>query len=56
MRAKGMKPVTRWVLYLDKPAVRARQEEDGRRIRESPAEQAIMDELEQMQIEDGLWD
>jgi hypothetical protein len=55
MRAKGLKPVTRWVLDLNNPAVRARLEEDGRRIRESPDEQAVMDMLEQMQIEDGIW-
>lgn len=56
MRAKGFKPVTRWVLDLDSPVVRARLAEDGRRLRESATEQAIMDELEQMQVEDGLWD
>jgi hypothetical protein len=56
MRAKGFKPVTRWVLDLSNPVVRARLEEDGRRIRESADEQAVMDMLEQMQVEDGLWD
>lgn len=56
MRAKGLKPVTLWVLDTSNPAVRKRLEEDCRRIRESPDEQAVMDMLEQMQIEDGLWD
>ena len=56
MRAKGLKPVTVWAFDRNDPEFRKRLEEDFRRIRESPGEKEIMDWIEAVQIEDGLWD
>ena len=51
MRARGLKPVTIWTFDVNDPAFRARLAEDMLRIRESPDEQAVMDELEAFQAD-----
>ena len=55
MRAKGLKPVTIWTYDVNDPAFRKRLEEDCRRIRESPAEEEIMAELEGFEADFEPW-
>ena len=55
-RAQGMKPITLWVWDTDNPEIRKRIEDDCRRLRESPDEKAVMDELEAFQADFEPWD
>ena len=56
MRAKGLKQVTIWTYDINDPQVRKRLEEDSRRIRGSAGEKEVMEWIEAMQVEDGIWD
>lgn len=56
MRAKGFAPRTVWTYDLNDPVFRARLAADLDRMRDTPEEQQIMLDFEQMAVEDGLWD
>lgn len=55
-RAQGLVPVTIWTFDINDPVFRKRLEDDCRRLRDDPHEQAIMDELEAFQADFEPWD
>ena len=56
MRAKGLKPVTIWTYDINDPVFREQLRRDSIALSQSEGEREVMDWIDQMQTEDGLWD
>lgn len=56
MRAKGLKPVTIWTYDVNDPEFIRRMREASLALRESPDEQAVLDENEAFAADFEPWD